>query len=114
MSLNACRPGDNTRVGGKAVGLGRLLDGGFPVPPGFAVTTDAYRDTLKETDLLPQIAAHLETFDGDSDNTTIADNVQRLFASLKLPDAIAADVTYAYRQLSGGDDVPVAVRSSAT
>ena len=29
-------------VGGKALGLARLLTGGFPVPPGFCVTTEAY------------------------------------------------------------------------
>ena len=29
-------------VGGKALGLARLLAGGFPVPPGFCVTTEAY------------------------------------------------------------------------
>ena len=29
-------------VGGKALGLARLLAGGFPVPSGFCVTTEAY------------------------------------------------------------------------
>jgi phosphohistidine swiveling domain-containing protein len=29
-------------VGGKALGLARLLTAGFPVPPGFCVTTEAY------------------------------------------------------------------------
>ncbi len=33
-------------VGGKAVGLARLLAGGFPVPPGFCVTTEAYGHAL--------------------------------------------------------------------
>jgi rifampicin phosphotransferase len=114
LPLNVCRPDDNPSVGGKAVGLGRLLSGGFPVPPGFAVTTDAYRDGLKKTDLLTQIAGHLEGVDANTDNTAIADSVQQLFAELKLPGTIAADITAAYRLLSGGQDVPVAVRSSAT
>src|SRR4051794_13676310 len=30
-------------VGGKAANLGKLIRAGFPVPGGFAVTTDAYR-----------------------------------------------------------------------
>src|SRR5207237_3005897 len=30
-------------VGGKALGLGRMLQAGLPVPPGFCVTTAAYR-----------------------------------------------------------------------
>ncbi|TKB65310.1 MAG: hypothetical protein E8D47_08620 [Nitrospira sp.] len=33
-------------VGGKALGLGRLLAGGFPVPPGLCVTTEAYDHAL--------------------------------------------------------------------
>jgi len=34
-------------VGGKAVGLARLLAGGFPVPSGFCVTTEAYDLALR-------------------------------------------------------------------
>ena len=30
-------------VGGKAANLGELIRAGLPVPPGFCVTTDAYR-----------------------------------------------------------------------
>jgi pyruvate,water dikinase len=40
---------DPALVGGKAVGLQRLLREGFRVPPGFCVTTDAYLDTLRGT-----------------------------------------------------------------
>jgi len=34
------------RVGGKAVGLGALTRQELNVPPGFAVTTDAYRECV--------------------------------------------------------------------
>jgi phosphoenolpyruvate synthase/pyruvate phosphate dikinase len=34
---------DSSQVGGKAASLARLRAGGFPVPPGFAVTVRAYR-----------------------------------------------------------------------
>ncbi len=33
----------STTVGGKALNLGRLLRADLPVPPGFCVTTPAYR-----------------------------------------------------------------------
>ena len=36
-------PGDAGSVGGKALGLGRMARAGLPVPPGFCVTTAAYR-----------------------------------------------------------------------
>jgi rifampicin phosphotransferase len=36
-------PADREAVGGKALGLARLANAGLPVPPGFCITTDAYR-----------------------------------------------------------------------
>lgn len=36
-------PADVERVGGKGFSLGRMSQAGLPVPPGFSVTTDAYR-----------------------------------------------------------------------
>ena len=41
---------DGTRlpdVGGKGANLGELTRAGFPVPPGFCVTTAAYRDLVR-------------------------------------------------------------------
>ncbi|MDH4187755.1 MAG: hypothetical protein OEV08_12240, partial [Nitrospira sp.] len=40
LSLASCT--QLSLVGGKAAGLARLLAGGFPVPPGICVTTEAY------------------------------------------------------------------------
>ena len=37
-------------VGGKGANLGELTRAGFPVPPGFCVTTAAYRDFVREGD----------------------------------------------------------------
>jgi pyruvate,water dikinase len=41
QELSECR--DKALAGGKAVNLGVLIRGGFPVPGGFVVTTEAYR-----------------------------------------------------------------------
>jgi pyruvate,water dikinase len=41
---------DGTRlseVGGKGANLGELMRAGFPVPPGFCVTTAAYREFVQ-------------------------------------------------------------------
>src|SRR5437868_1672385 len=38
-------------VGGKAVNLCRLARAGFPVPPGFVVTTDAFRAVVADPQL---------------------------------------------------------------
>jgi len=45
LPLAACT--QPSLVGGKAVGLARLLAGGFPVPSGFCVTTEAYDQALR-------------------------------------------------------------------
>ncbi|QYN40214.1 phosphoenolpyruvate synthase [Pseudonocardia sp. DSM 110487] len=82
------------RVGGKAANLGELLAAGFPVPPGFAVTTAAYRRVAETLDL--------------SDPGRARDAL----AGAELPAAAAEAVRAAYAAL--GADVPVAVRSSAT
>lgn len=43
-------------AGGKGAALGELLWHGFPVPPGFVVTTEAYRSFLAETELAEVIS----------------------------------------------------------
>ncbi|MBI2192693.1 MAG: hypothetical protein HYU36_11990 [Planctomycetes bacterium] len=44
-----------TRAGGKAASLAGLGRAGFPVPPGFVVTTDAYRQFLRAHGLDSQV-----------------------------------------------------------
>ncbi|MBH0181536.1 MAG: hypothetical protein HP490_07660 [Nitrospira sp.] len=41
---------DLALVGGKALGLARLITAGFPVPPGICVTTEAYDQSLRRSD----------------------------------------------------------------
>ncbi|MFQ3650579.1 MAG: PEP/pyruvate-binding domain-containing protein [Gemmataceae bacterium] len=43
ISLDAIGPDDLPLVGGKALSLGLMLRAGLPVPPGFCLTTEAYR-----------------------------------------------------------------------
>ena len=101
-------------VGGKGVSLARLARAGFRVPPGFLVTTSAYLDFigrggLREPVLAAMSAVHVSdaaTFDAAA--TRIGD----LFADQPVPTPTAAAIAGAYACL--GDDVPVAVRSSAT
>lgn len=51
LPLAACT--QPSLVGGKALGLARLLTGGFPVPSGFCVTTEAYDHALRVQDFSP-------------------------------------------------------------
>src|SRR6266567_8687701 len=43
-------------AGGKAANLGELTQAGFPIPPGFCVTTQAYALVAEEAGLEPMLA----------------------------------------------------------
>jgi rifampicin phosphotransferase len=62
------------RVGGKGANLGRLLRLGLPVPPGFVVTTQAYRAVVASTDLA---AAGLEQLRARLPSTPLPDQVRQ-------------------------------------
>ncbi|MEW9548115.1 PEP/pyruvate-binding domain-containing protein [Nonomuraea sp. NPDC050783] len=89
---------DLASVGGKGESLARLVRAGLPVPGGFCVTTEAYREF---------VAAFRDGIDPRDPEGTAA-----LFARHEMPEAIAAEIRRAHAAL--GDDVAVAVRSSAT
>jgi cytochrome P450 len=108
-----CGSADVAYVGGKAASLGTMLQAGFPVPDGFAVTTRAFRETLAG-DVAARIARELATLDA-GDVHALDDAAVRLRVLVEttpLPDDVAEAIRRAYAEL--GDDVPVAVRSSAT
>ena len=101
-------------VGGKGASLARLVHAGFRVPPGFHVTTSAYLDFIGRGGLREPVLAAMSGVDV-SDAATFdaaAARIGDLFAGQPVPAPTAAAIAAAYACL--GDDVPVAVRSSAT
>ena len=56
---------DHGRVGGKCASLGDMTQAGVAVPPGYAVTTEAYEAMLNETGLRAEIEAQLARLDFD-------------------------------------------------
>jgi pyruvate,water dikinase len=115
LGLEAVDGTSLTLVGGKAANLGVLIAAGLPVPPGFAVTTEAYRRVVETTDL-GRLYAALETVD-PSDTIAQADHARRardLLSTVSMPPEVANAVSAAHRTIEGGSTVPVAVRSSAT
>ena len=102
-------------VGGKGASLSLLARAGFRVPPGFHVTTGAYLDFLDGDGLRDRVLAALSLVDVSDAGTleAAAARISALFAGQPVPASTAAAVAGAYASL-GDDDVPVAVRSSAT
>lgn len=101
LPLASVRATDLPTAGGKGANLGELIAAGLPVPPGFVVTTEAYRVHAAHADLNPVRAA------ADPAGARALLTGTRLDASAR--HAIAA----ALAEL-GPEGTRVAVRSSAT
>ena len=116
--LEECNASSTADVGGKCAGLGELLAAGFPVPPGFAITTRAHRAFLAENRLVEHISRALASLDPEdvASLEQASEAVGELTAAAVFPPAVAEAVHDAYSLLArrcGEDGVPVAVRSSA-
>ncbi len=103
------------QVGGKGASLARLASAGLPVPPGFHITTTAYRRFVAVNELQEQILAAVSAISPDQPATLeeASKQIAELFAQSGMPDDIAGAIRQAYAEL-GGNELPVAVRSSAT
>ncbi|TQR86661.1 phosphoenolpyruvate synthase [Mycobacterium hodleri] len=113
---------DVPSVGGKNASLGEMFQKlsaqGVRVPHGFAITAAAYRYLLDAAGAWDALHAELDDLD-PADIGALARKAKRareIVYGAGLPDDLAAEITDAYRILRQeyGDDVSLAVRSSAT
>jgi pyruvate, water dikinase len=111
------------QVGGKCASLGTMSQAGLPVPPGFAVTTRVFADANALSGAKDQIS---EIVDGELGRLpvitqdaleSIAARAREAVMSWTIPEEHATRIRRMYADLcdlSGIEDVPVAVRSSST
>ena len=113
---------DIPRVGGKNASLGEmyreLAAPGIRVPNGFAVTAEAYRDFLHQSELdrrIHDILKDLDTHDLENLRQR-GRQVREAILGVSLPADLEKAITEAYDRLSADTPQPtsVAVRSSAT
>jgi pyruvate,water dikinase len=114
LPFDAITAADHDQVGGKCASLGEMTRNGVAVPPGFAVTTQAYADMLAHQGLRAEIAALLQTLDPDDVVSTerVGRNIEMRIRSHPMPAAVESAIRTAYAAM--GPDTAVAVRSSAT
>ncbi len=113
---------DVARVGGKNASLGemyqKLSDRGVRVPNGFAITAEAYRYMLEEAGISASLHEALDHLDPDdsADLQRRASRARQLVYGAGLPEDLTAQILAGYRRLQDqyGDEVSMAVRSSAT
>jgi pyruvate,water dikinase len=102
-------------VGGKAAQLGELTRlEGVRVPPGFCVTTDAYRRIVADAPSLGDRLDRLARLAPDDREgiRALSAEIRRVIEAVAIPDDLAAAITRALARLGAHD--AYAVRSSAT
>jgi pyruvate, water dikinase len=121
--LHELRLSDLAQVGGKNASLGEMIghlsELGVSVPGGFATTSSAFQDFIRENDLAERIQAKLASLDvEDVDALTRAGaEIRGWVIDSPLPAALDTAIREAYAKLcseAGGSEIAVAVRSSAT
>jgi pyruvate,water dikinase len=116
--LSALRREDEPSVGGKSASLGELLAADIPVPPGFALSTEAFAAFVAEAGLDGKISAVLDRVSGEDIEALEAASrsISEAMRSAPVPEAIREEVERRYAELeseTGAESPPVAVRSSA-
>jgi len=107
-------------VGGKNASLGEMIGAlaklGVRVPGGFATTAQAYREFLAQGGLDARIRAELATLDVDDvvKLAAVGARIREWILATPFSAPLAAAVSAELARMSGGREVAVAVRSSAT
>lgn len=117
IPLCECTKDSLDKVGGKNANLGEMINQGFSVPDGFAVTVNAYEKALEG--IKDKICKELEDLcstDMDAVDHSCK-HIRELIRSEGMPEDIKENICHYYLELSKQyhmDNFPVAVRSSAT
>ena len=122
LPLEEISKADLPKVGGKNASLGEMIANltaaGIQVPRGFAITVDAYREFLRHNGLEDRIRRLLmQASGGDSALAEAGQKLRKLICAAEIPPGLCEDIAGSYEAIcrtAGLDDLPVAVRASAT
>ncbi len=117
--LEDCRKESLPLVGGKCASLGELIHAGVRVPPGFALTTEGYRDFMAASGMERELKLALRNLDCQNLEALekVSASIRAAIEAQPFSEQMEDLVAESYRKLSvrcGLPAVPVAVRSSAT
>ncbi|WP_243431790.1 phosphoenolpyruvate synthase [Aliamphritea spongicola] len=111
---------DVDKVGGKNASLGEMIsqlsDAGIRVPGGFATTAEAFNEFLNYHQLGDKISAALAALDVDDvrELARVGAEIRGWIEAEPLQPELESAIKAAYEELCDGQDISVAVRSSAT
>lgn len=113
-------PDDYVLLGGKGASLASMTAAQLPVPVGFCVTTHAYEAFLKDSGHGAVIFEMVDAIDCRDvvQLDKVSEKIRELIVSSNLPEDVQQSIKQSYKALcdlcSANNDLPVAVRSSAT
>lgn len=114
--ISTLRISDAEEAGGKGANMGELVAARLPVPPGFVLLRDSYRDSMAAGGVDADLAElHREATANVTDTPHLpqrCEHLQGLVQKAGIADAVREPLLAAYREL--GPNAVVAVRSSAT
>jgi len=110
---------DIPTVGGKGANLGELTQNSVDVPPGFCVTSGAYKDFIRLSGISDEIASIIRNTDIEdpTDLQIKSSRIRALINGCNIPSEIASEIVEAYAEMGTSlefENPLVAVRSSAT
>lgn len=120
ISLDKLGKNDIDKVGGKNASLGEMIshltDLGVSVPGGFATTSEAFNKFLIGTGLQDKIKDALQGLDVEdvAALTATGKKIRDMIIEQELPKDLEQEIRDAFAEMSQGEDIAVAVRSSAT
>ncbi|WP_246941283.1 phosphoenolpyruvate synthase [Bacillus pinisoli] len=119
LRFNEIGKNDIQLVGGKGANLGELTQNNINVPPGFCVTAEAYKVFIEVSGISPQIEETINQLDYENTEQLLeaSKRIRTLIEETSTPEIIRAEIEEEYNTFCeqiGKENVPVAVRSSAT
>ena len=107
---------DISNAGGKGANLGEMTRHGFPVPPGFCISTAAYREHIRRLELTPDIELLSKAVQADdiSKLNQLSAGVRKRIEETSIQEPARQQILNAYQKLTALGTPMVSVRSSAT
>lgn len=116
--LKECSKEHLTKIGGKNVGLGEMIQIGIPVSPGFAITT-TYKESLFKDSINKKIQGILNSLKSENIASIeeVSKNIRQLIESVSISNNVKKAIRASLQILEKECNTinpPLAVRSSAT
>ncbi len=114
LPFTAISSADLPHVGGKGANLGEMTQAGFPIPPGFCVTTAAFQQFMAAYPEADQLYCQLDALGTDNVEAVrrVGERIRAALTAVPIPSHIAQSILTAWQE--AGTQHSYAVRSSAT